>query len=62
MKMIKQTQVIWIPVPKPRNAVFASLRNRLMRSNAAGAHAGTGRDHQRNERDLADRIREIGEW
>ncbi|CAN5189801.1 hypothetical protein BH09PSE6_BH09PSE6_23960 [soil metagenome] len=62
MKMIKQTQVIWIPVPKPRNAVFASLRDRLTRSGGAGAHTGSSREQQRNERDLADRIREIGEW
>jgi hypothetical protein len=57
VKNKQQPQVIRIP--KPRNAVFAALRNRLT---GGGAHQGASRQPQRNDRDLADRIREIGEW
>ena len=50
---------------KPRNSIFVALKQRLLKGGGAGRHQGgrAGDRHKREQdKDLADRIREVGEW
>lgn len=55
-----QTRTPRVVPPKPRNPVIEALTRGFGRR-GAGVHAD-GHARQRQERDLADRIREVGEW
>lgn len=58
MSVIKQKSAF----VKPRNSVFFQLTQRLLKGGAAGRHQDAQRVRQTAEKDLADRIREVGEW
>lgn len=47
---------------KPRNSIFLKLRQRLLKSGGAGRHRDAGKARRDEDKDLADRIREVGEW
>lgn len=47
---------------RPRNTVFAALMQRVTRSGAGGRHVDARTQRRADDRDLADRIREVGEW
>ncbi len=47
---------------KPRNTVFLKLKQRLLMSGGAGRHQERRVIKRDEDKDLADRIREVGEW
>lgn len=47
---------------KPRNTVFLKLKQRLLGSGGAGRHRVQGESKREQDKDLVDRIREVGEW
>ena len=49
-----------IPRQKPRNRVVLALS--MLLSRGSGRHASTKRPQDAARRDLAQRVRELGEW
>ncbi len=47
---------------KPRNTVFLKLKQRLLSGGGAGRHGQQRAPKRDEDKDLADRIREVGEW
>jgi hypothetical protein len=47
---------------KPRNTVFLKLKQRLLSGGGAGRHREQRAFKRDEDKDLADRIREVGEW
>jgi len=47
---------------KPRNTVFLKLKQRLLSGGGAGRHREQRVFKRDEDKDLADRIREVGEW
>lgn len=58
MAVIKQKSGFF----KPRNSVLFQLTQRLLKGGGAGRHHDPRRARGAAEKDLADRIREVGEW
>lgn len=49
-----------MPVVKPRNRVVIALA--LLARVGSGRHSSVKRSSAKNQKDLADRVRECGEW
>ncbi|MBQ0917008.1 hypothetical protein KBW71_00910 [Hydrogenophaga aromaticivorans] len=55
-----RAKTIALPAIKPRNRVVIALA--LLARVGSGRHASVKRNSDKNRKDLADRVRECGEW
>ena len=58
--MHKHTQTVRLIAPKPRNAVVRAMI--ALGKRAPARHADKRRSTEHDRRDLAQRVREMGEW